>query len=91
MDVTVLRPSQGRLTTSVYRKPTHLGRYLAFGSHHPSTVKRSVVSSLASRALAVTSDDVDITIELDHICSELETNGYPKHFVQRELKRAQKR
>ena len=37
LDTAVLREPDGRLTTSVYRKPTHTDQYLAYDSHHPQT------------------------------------------------------
>ncbi|XP_078377337.1 uncharacterized protein LOC144660252 [Oculina patagonica] len=40
LDTTVSREPDGRLTTSVYRKPTHTDQYLAYDSHHPQSVKR---------------------------------------------------
>ena len=35
LDTAVLREPDGRLTISVYRKPTHTDQYLAYNSHHP--------------------------------------------------------
>ena len=35
LDTAVSRERDGRLTTSVYRKPTHTEQYLAYDSHHP--------------------------------------------------------
>ena len=35
LDTAVLREPEGRLTTSVNRKPTHTDQYLAYDSHHP--------------------------------------------------------
>ncbi|KAL9953291.1 hypothetical protein ACROYT_G040687 [Oculina patagonica] len=50
LDTTVSREPDGRLTTSVYRKPTHTDQYLAYDSHHPQSVKRGIVKCLYDRA-----------------------------------------
>ncbi|XP_066026394.1 uncharacterized protein [Pocillopora verrucosa] len=39
LDTAVLREPDGRLTISVYRKPTHTDQYLAYNSHHPQSLK----------------------------------------------------
>ena len=41
-DCMVHRQEDGRLTTTVYRKATHTGRFLSFSSHHPSMHKRTL-------------------------------------------------
>ena len=46
LDTAVLREPDGRLTTSVYRKPTHTDQNLAYDSHHPQSVKRGLVKCL---------------------------------------------
>ena len=46
LDTAVLRESDGRLTTSVYRKPKDTDQYLAYNSHHPQSVKRGIVKCL---------------------------------------------
>ena len=38
LDTSVSRDSNGLLTTTVYRKPTHTDQYLAYDSHHPQPV-----------------------------------------------------
>ena len=48
LDTSVIRDSNGLLTTSVYRKPTHIDQYLAYDSHHPQSVKRGIVKCLSS-------------------------------------------
>ena len=35
LDVSVQQLKDGSLETSVYRKPTHMNRYLQYSSHHP--------------------------------------------------------
>ena len=46
LDTLVIKDSEERLTTSIYRKPTHTDQYLCYGSHHPQSVKRGVVTCL---------------------------------------------
>ena len=59
LDIAVSREPDGRLTTSVYRKPTHTDQYLAYDSHHPQSVKRGIVKCLYERAkLLVTKPSV---------------------------------
>ena len=43
LDTSVSKEPNGRLTTSVYRKPTLTDQYLAYDSHHPQSVKRFIV------------------------------------------------
>jgi len=55
LDTSVSRDSNGLLTTTVYRKPTHTNQYLAYDSHHPQSVKRGIVKCLYDRAKHLTS------------------------------------
>ena len=55
LDTSVSRDSNGLLTTSVYRKPTHTDQYLAYVSHHPHSVKRDIVKCLYDRTKHLTS------------------------------------
>ena len=54
LDTLVKRGDGGMIDFSVYRKPTHMDRYLQYSSHHPSHVKRGMVSGLFHRARAIT-------------------------------------
>ena len=49
------RPSGNEIITSVYRKPTHMDRYLDFNSNHPKSAKCAVVRALSDRAKNVCS------------------------------------
>jgi hypothetical protein len=48
MDVLVIRKGTA-WATKVYRKPTHIGRYLNFKSNHPPHVKREIIPRLYNR------------------------------------------
>ena len=50
LDTSVYREPDGRLTSSVYRKPTHTDQYLAYDSHHPQSVKRGIVKCVYDQA-----------------------------------------
>ena len=53
LDTLVTREPDGKLLTSVYRKPTHTDQYLACDSHHPQSVKRGTVKCLHDRAKGI--------------------------------------
>ena len=44
LDTLVKRGDGGMIDFGVYRKPTHMDRYLQYSSHHPCHVKRGMVS-----------------------------------------------
>jgi hypothetical protein len=81
LDVLVVRDANGSISTTIYRKPTHTDRYLAFDSLHPLAHKASVVDTLVHRALTIPSSEALQQNELAHIRSVLQSNGYPPRFV----------
>ena len=72
------RPSDNKIITSVYRKPTHTDRYLDFNSNHPKSAKRAVVRALTDRAKNVCSSPELLAKEMDHLGKVLRYNNYPK-------------
>ena len=83
LDASVSREPDGRLTTSVYRKPTHTDQYLAYDSHHPHSVKRGIVKCLYAQAKRLVTTPSVISAEKKHLSSVLVSNGYPSSFVQK--------
>ena len=81
LDTAVLREPDGRLTTSVYRKPTHTDQYLAYDSHHPQSVKRSIVKCLYERAKRLVTKPSVISEKKKHLSSIPVFNGYPFSFL----------
>ncbi|XP_078361584.1 uncharacterized protein LOC144645943 [Oculina patagonica] len=86
LDTAVSREPDGRLTTSVYRKPTHTDQYLAYDSHHPQSVKRGIVKCLYERAKRLVTKPSVISKEKKHLSSVLVSNGYPFSFLQKVTK-----
>ena len=85
LDLLLSHESDGSITTAVYRKSTHTGRYLDFESHHPLSHKKSVVNTLLSRARSHSSSTSTATFELNHVIGALKSNGYPKAFLCKQL------
>ncbi|XP_026726667.1 uncharacterized protein LOC113493068 [Trichoplusia ni] len=75
LDVLVIREPNGRVTHTVYRKPTHTDRYLRADSHHHPSHLSSVPRTLLNRALALCDHDY-VNAELRHVRDVLERNGY---------------
>ena len=82
LDTAVSREPDGRLTTSVYRKPTHTDQYLVYDSHHPQSVKRGIVKCLYERAKRLVTKHSVISKEKKHLSSVLVSNGFPLSFLQ---------
>ena len=83
LDVLVLREN-GKLSFSVYRKPTHSGSYLHYFSNHSDQVKRSVASGLFLRALRLCSPQ-HLDQELICVRKQLSKLGYPDWFLDKSL------
>ena len=48
LDVLLQRDPDGSISTTVYRKATHMDRYLEFASHHPLAHKTQFLSTSRS-------------------------------------------
>ena len=90
LDTAVLREPDSRLTTSVYRKPTHTDQYLAYNSHHPQSVKRSTVRCLYKHSKRFVTKPSVISEEKRHLSSFLVSNGYLFSFSQKLTKTAKR-
>ena len=75
------RGAQGNLEKSVYRKPTHTDKYLAFDSHHPICHKKSVAKTLLRRADCLPSSLDSKAEERKYVSNVLKANGYTKTFL----------
>ncbi|XP_071491393.1 uncharacterized protein [Diadema antillarum] len=76
LDVLISRNQEGRLSFSVYRKPTHTEQSLNFTSHHPLQHKLGVIRTLNDRAHTIVSKEEDRQQEINKIRKSLAVCGY---------------
>ena len=86
LDTNTVRRTDGTISTTVYRKPTHTDQYLDFESCHPEEHKMSVIRSLHQRAEAITSDPAELTKEITHVNDALKKCHYPDWALQKTAK-----
>ncbi|XP_059046675.1 uncharacterized protein LOC131842162 [Achroia grisella] len=77
LDILVMVRSDGSVTHTVYRKPTHTDRYLHASSHHHLRHLQSVVTTLTNRAQDLCAPEF-VEQELSHVQEVLKKNGYIK-------------
>ena len=83
LDTLVTSKSDGSLSTSGYRKPTHTNQYLQWDSHHAIANKYSVINSLLHRAKNIYSNQDQLEEELTHIDRVLSACKYPSRAIKR--------
>ena len=83
LDVLVTPQTDGSLSTSVYRKPTHTNQYLQWDSHHSISAKYNVISTLFHRAKEMYSTKQQLKEEQDHIQQALTLCRHPRWALNR--------
>ena len=84
---TLLKQNNGEISVLVYRKPTHIDQYLQYSSHHQTSCKENVVSSLFNRACSIITNKDDLHKENARIKQVLKKNGYQKRIISKMFKR----
>ena len=84
---TLLKRNNGEIFVLVYRKPTHTDQYLHCSSHHQTSCKESVVSSLLNRAYSIITNKDDLHKENARIKQVLKENGYQESIISKIFKR----
>ncbi len=79
LDIDIFR-SNGKFTTSVYRKPTFTGLFTNFQSFIPLTYKRSLVSCLLHRIFNLCFSYENFHAQLEVIRKLFNLNGFPSHM-----------
>ncbi|GJQ69571.1 hypothetical protein Trydic_g6667 [Trypoxylus dichotomus] len=70
----------GRLSHSVYRRPTYTDRYLHVDSHHHPVQMSSVVNSLGRRAVSIFEPD-NLSKEPQHVKPSLQNNAQTLSYI----------
>ena len=77
LDVLIISDEEGKLKTTVYRKPTHTDLYLQWDSNHTVSSKYSVGGSLQHRANTICSNKEMLKSEEHHLEEALTRCKYP--------------
>ena len=87
LDTLITQQRDGILTTSVYRKPTHIDLNLQWDSHHNLASKYSVINTITHRAKAEHSNPQLLKEELQHLAEVLMKCKYPKWAIDKVLQK----
>ena len=84
---TLLKWNNGEISVLVYRKPTHTDQYLHYNSHHQTSCRKSVVSSLFNGAYSIFTNKDDLHKENARMKQVLKENGYQESIISKMFKR----
>ena len=77
----LLKQNNGKISVLVYRKLTHIDQYLQYHSHHQTSCKESVVSTLFNTAYSIILNKDNLYKENARIKQMLKKNGYHKSII----------
>ncbi|CAF1389693.1 unnamed protein product [Adineta ricciae] len=83
LDVLVTQDEEDKLTTSLYRKPTHTGLYMLWDSNQNRRYKLGLIRTLVIRIYRICSKQSLVERELSLLRKTLVNNGYPPHIIRR--------
>ena len=69
----------------------HTNQYLKYTSHNPTSAKQNVITALFDQADNDVSNEKDKIKEKHHILAALQQNEYLKQFIQRTVKKHNRR
>ena len=81
LNLKVCRVEQGNLKTSVYHKPTHTDKYLAFDSHLPFCHNKSLAKTFLRKAYCPSSSLDSKAEKRKYVFDVLKVNCYIKTFL----------
>ena len=75
--------NDNKLSTTVYRKPTHTDRLLDQSSYNPTSHKATTIQTLTRRAQLVCDSTDSLADENNYLDNVFNKNNYNKDFVRR--------
>ena len=84
---TLSKWNNGEISVLVYRKSTHTDQYLHYSSHHQTSCKESVASSLFNKACSIMTNKDDLHKENARIKQVLKENGYRESIINKIFRR----
>ena len=78
---TSLKQNNGEISVLIYGKSTHTDQYLHYSSHHQTSCKESVLSSLFNGTYSVITNKEDLRKENARIKQVLKENGYQESII----------
>ena len=84
---TLLKRNNRDIFVLLFRKPTHTDQYLHYSSHHQTSSRESVVSSLLNKAYSIISNKDDLHKENARIKQVLRENGYQERIINKIFRR----
>jgi hypothetical protein len=89
LDVLVKR-SNKKIETEVYRKPTDSGLYLQYDSNHPKTVKNGIIDTMLYTAETHSSTSTVYNQEINRVTEILVNIKYPSPLTQNIINKRKK-
>ncbi|CAJ0931129.1 unnamed protein product, partial [Ranitomeya imitator] len=81
LDTTIIKESDGTLSTDLYTKSTDRNSLLLYQSCHPLATKKSIPISQFHRVRKIVSNDNTCKIRLDEMETRFTQRGYPKRLL----------
>ena len=83
LDMLITPDEDGRLNSTVYRKPSDTDQYLHWDSHHTITSKYNMIGNLCHRARTICSFPSQLQKEYRHLFKSLRKCKYPNYALNR--------
>ncbi|XP_055615112.1 uncharacterized protein LOC129761417 [Toxorhynchites rutilus septentrionalis] len=91
LDLYITRKEDNRLKFGIYRKPTSTNRYITSDSNHFGAQTQAAFHSMVYRLLNIPMERDDYIAEKNRIYHAAELNGYKRCFVEKILRKHEKK